>query len=65
MRRMESQQLHMKLSHEDNARLDALIRTLNRQYGVPGRKFTRTDAMRFALHKVAELTATTEQAGPA
>ena len=62
--RKESQ-LHMRLSDDDRARLDALISTLNRQHAVPGRPFTRTDAMRFALHKAAELTATTEQAAPA
>ena len=58
-------QLHMRLSDDDCARLDALISTLNRQYGVPGRQYTRTDAMRFALHKVVEQAATTEQAAPA
>ena len=64
MNRKESQ-LHMRLSDDDCARLDALISTLNRQHAVPGRPFTRTDAMRFALHKAAERLGATNQALPA
>ena len=66
MSRMKSHsQLSMKLSDDDRARLDALISMLNRQHAVPGRPYTRTDAMRFALHTVSEQVVTTEQAAPA
>ena len=58
-------QLHMRLSDEDNAALDALISMLNRQHAVPGRPYTRTDAMRFALHTVSEqLVAACAPGGP-
>ena len=64
MSRKESQS-HIRLSDDDRAWLDGLISTLNWRHAVLERPFTRTDAMRFALHKVAEQEATTEQAAPA
>ena len=56
-------QLQMRLSDDDCARLAALISTLNRQLRRAGAPvYTQIDAMRSALHKVVEQTASTEQA---
>lgn len=58
-------QLHVRLTRDDLNRLDRIIDRLSRQFPVPGRRITRGDAVRFALHNEAERLSTTEHAAPA